>query len=148
MDDGRKNNMTKKIFNKSVWIAITCLVLFILVELIIDYTIDSKKTEVVEVIDSIPVDSFMYVTLTDSAVLLHLGIQYRKEGQKPRFWNREIYYSDMDSITVVRWASLSSKERVEAIRKSFLFDSDVVWDSYTYEEQEEMLLGNTFIEWN
>ena len=45
--------MTKKIFNKSVWIAITCLVLFILVGLIIDYTIDSKKTEVVEVIDSI-----------------------------------------------------------------------------------------------
>ena len=144
----KKYNMTKKIFNKSVWIAITCLVLFILVGLIIDYKIDSKKTGVVEVIDSIPVDSFMYVTLTDSAVLLHLDIQYRKEGQKPRFWNREIYYSDMDSITVVRWDSLSSKERVEAIRKSFLFDSDVDWDSYTYEEQEEMLLGNTFIEWN
>jgi len=140
--------MAKKIFNKTVWIALVCLVLFILVGLIVNYTIDSKKTEVVEVADSIPVDSFMYVTLTDSAVLLHPDIQYRKEGQKPRFWNREIYYSDMDSITVVKWPSLSSKERVEAIRKSFLFDSDVVWDSYTYEEQEKMLLENTYVEWN
>jgi hypothetical protein len=89
----------------------------------------------------------MYVTITDTAVLLHPDIQYRKEGQKPRQWNRELYYSDMDSITVAKWNSLSSKERVKAIRKCFLFDSDVDWDSYTDEENEKMLLDNSYVEW-
>lgn len=73
---------------------------------------------------------------------------YRLSGQKPRKWNREIYYEDMDSITISKWKTMTSKERVEAIRRSFLFDPDVEWDSYTDEEQEKMLLDNAFVEWN
>ena len=73
---------------------------------------------------------------------------YRLPGQKPREWNREIYYEDMDSLTISKWNTMSSKERVEAIRRSFLFDPDVNWDSYTDEEQERMLLDNAFVEWN
>lgn len=73
---------------------------------------------------------------------------YRLPGQKPREWNREIYYGDMDSSTISKWKTMSSKEKVEAIRRSFLFDPDVDWDSHNYEEQERMLLDNAFVEWN
>lgn len=137
----------KKISPKSFFIGFLSGILFTLTGLFIAYYTDSKRVEIAEVVDSIPVDTFMYVTITDTAVLLHPDIQYRKEGQKPRQWNRELYYSDMDSITVAKWNSLSSKERVKAIRKCFLFDSDVDWDSYTDEEQEKMLLDNSYVEW-
>lgn len=137
----------KKISPKSYFIGLLSGILLTLTGLFIAYYTDSKRVEIAEVVDSIPVDTFMYVTITDTAVLLHPDIQYRKEGQKPRQWNRELYYSDMDSITVAKWNSLSSKERVKAIRKCFLFDSDVDWDSYTDEEQEKMLLDNTYVEW-
>lgn len=72
---------------------------------------------------------------------------YWLPGQSPRGWNREIYFEDMDSASVANWDSLSSKERVEAIRRSFLFDEDLDWDTIPYEEQERMLLDNAFIEW-
>lgn len=137
----------KKISPKSYFIGLLSGILLTLTGLFIAYYTDSKRVEIAEVVDSIPVDTFMYVTITDTAVLLHPDIQYRKEGQKPRQWNRELYYSDMDSITVAKWNSLSSKERVKAIRKCFLFDSDVDWDSYTDEEQEKMLLDNSYVEW-
>lgn len=139
--------LMKKISPKSYFIGLLSGILLTLTGLFIAYYTDSKRVEIAEVVDSIPVDTFMYVTITDTAVLLHPDIQYRKEGQKPRQWNRELYYSDMDSITVAKWNSLSSKERVKAIRKCFLFDSDVDWDSYTDEEQEKMLLDNSYVEW-
>lgn len=139
--------LMKKISPKSYFIGLLSGILLTLTGLFIAYYTDSKRVEIAEVVDSIPVDTFIYVTITDTAVLLHPDIQYRKEGQKPRQWNRELYYSDMDSITVAKWNSLSSKERVKAIRKCFLFDSDVDWDSYTDEEQEKMLLDNSYVEW-
>ena len=137
----------KKISPKSCFIGFLSVILLTLTGLFIAYYTDSNRVEIAEVVDSIPVDTFMYVTITDPAILLHPDIQYRKEGQKPRQWNRELYYSDMDSITVAKWNSISSKERVKAIRKCFLFDSDVDWDSYTDEEQEKMLLDNSYVEW-
>ncbi len=82
---------------------------------------------------------------TDSLQIINR--HYRLPGQKPREWNREIYYENMDSTTISKWKSLSSKERVEVIRQSFLFDSDVDWNLYSYEEQEKMLLDNSFVEW-
>lgn len=137
----------KKISPKSYFIGFLSVILLTLTGLFIAYYTDSKRVEIAEVVDSIPVDTFLYVTITDPAILLHPDIQYRKEGQKPRQWNRELFYSDMDSITVAKWNSISSKERVKAIRKCFLFDSDVDWDSYTDEEQEKMLLDNSYVEW-
>ena len=53
----------------------------------------------------------------------------------------------MDSITVARWDSLTSKEQVKAIERNFLFDEDPEWDTYSWEEKEKILLDNTFIEW-
>lgn len=74
--------------------------------------------------------------------------KYRQEGQKPRKWNREIYCCDMDSITVVNWDSLTTKEKVDAISEAFIFElDDSVWDEYTEEEKLKILLDNSDVEW-
>ena len=125
----------KKIGNKSYWIGFASGILFTFAALFIAFWIDNSRTEIAEVEEVEP-----DVVQT---VIRH----YRLPGQKPREWNREIYYEDMDSATISKWKTMSSKERVEAIRRSFLFNPDVDWDSYTDEEQEKMLLDNTFVEW-
>lgn len=65
---------------------------------------------------------------------------YRLPAQKPRKWNREIYYEDMDSATISKWKTMSSKERVDAIRRSFLFDPDVDWDSLLMKSKKKCCL--------
>ncbi len=108
------------------WVIVCLLFLFVLTVLLLLYA--------------------KYCPVIDSPELVACR-HYRLPGQKSREWNREIYYEDMDTTTISKWKSMSSKERVEVIRQSFLFDSDVDWNSYSYEEQEKMLLGNTFVEW-
>ena len=125
-----------RIGNITFWIGFVLGILFTFATLYIAFWIDNRRTEVVEVTNVVP--------NTAQTVIRH----YRLPGQKSREWNREIYYEDMDSMTISKWNTLSSKERVEAIRRSFLFDPDVDWDSYTDEEQEKMLLDNAFVEWN
>ena len=83
--------LMKKISPKSYFIGFLSGILLTLTGLFIAYYTDSKRVEIAEVVDSIPVDTFMYVTITDTAVFLHPDFQYRKEGQKPRQWNRELY---------------------------------------------------------
>ena len=126
----------KTLGNKTYWIGFVSGILFTFAGLYVAFWIDSRRTEIVEVTDVEP-------DLVQTVVR-----HYRLPGQKPREWNREIYYEDMDSATIAKWNSMSSKERVEAIMHSFLFDPDVDWDSYTDEEQEKMLLDNAFVEWN
>lgn len=125
----------KKIENKSFWIGFVFGILFTFAGLYTAFWIDSRRTEIVEVTDVEP------------SIAKPIIRHYRLPGQKPREWNREIYYEDMDSATISKWETMSSKERVEAIRRSFIFDSNVDWDSYTYDEQERMLLENAFVEW-
>lgn len=126
----------KKFGNKSYWIGFVSGILFTFAVLLIAFWIDNSRTEIVEV-DEVEPDVVQ-------TVIRH----YRLPAQKPRKWNREIYYEDMDSVTISKWKAMTSKERVDAIRRSFLFDPDVDWDSYTDEEQERMLLDNAFVEWN
>ena len=126
----------KKLGNRLYWIGFVSGILFAFAGLYIAYLIDNRRTEIVEV-TKIGVEGAV-------PIIRH----YKLPGQKPREWNREIYYEDMDSATISKWKTMSSKERVEAIRRSFLFDPDVDWDSYTDEEQERMLLNNAFVEWN
>ena len=92
------------------------------------------------------VETLMYIDVTDFS--LHPNIHYRKKGQAKRECNREIYYSDMDSITVCRWDSLTDKEKLHAIRESFSFDLDESeWNKYSDSENLKMILSNTFVEW-
>ena len=126
----------KKIGNKSFWIGFVTGIIFTFSGLYIASWIDSRRTEIIEV-TKIGVEGAV-------PIIRH----YKLPGQKPREWNREIYYEDIDSMTITKWKTMSSKERVAAIRRSFLFDPDVDWDSYTDEEQEKMLLDNAFVEWN
>ena len=42
---------------------------------------------------------------------------------------------------------MANESYIIAIWTRFLFDSDVDWDSYTDEEQEKMLLDNSYVEW-
>ena len=126
----------KKTGNKSFWIGFVSGILFTFAGLYVAFWIDCKRTKMVEVTDVEP------------GIAKPIIRHYRLPGQKPREWNREIYYEDMDSATISKWETMSSKERVAAIRRSFLFDTDVDWDSFTYEEQEKMLLDNAFVEWN
>jgi hypothetical protein len=126
----------KKLGNRLYWIGFVSGILFAFAGLYIAYLIDNRRTEIVEV-TKIGVEGAV-------PIIRH----YKLPGQKPREWNREIYYEDIDSMTITKWKTMSSKERVEAIRRSFLFDPDVDWDSYTDEEQERMLLNNAFVEWN
>ena len=92
------------------------------------------------------VSALMYIDVTDFS--LHPNIHYRKKGQPKRAWTREIYYSDMDSVTIARWDDLSDKEKVDAIREAFNFDIDEKeWSKYSDSENLKMLLGNTFVEW-
>lgn len=73
---------------------------------------------------------------------------YKKEGQEPRPWDRIILYSDMDSVTVARWDSLTVSEKLKAIRNSFIFNiDDSVWDKETDEMNLKMLLDNADIQW-
>jgi len=125
----------KKIGNKSFWIGFALGILFTFAGLYLA-SIYSRGPVIVDVTDVEP------------DVIQTIIHHYRLPGQKPREWNREIYYEDMDSMTISKWKTMSSKERVEAIRRSFLFDPDVDWDSYTDEEQERMLLENAFVEWD
>ena len=78
----------------------------------------------------------------------HSNIQYRQKGQPKRKWNREIYYSDMDSVIVCRWDILTDKEKVNAIRVAFSFNLDESeWNKYSDSENLKMLLDNAFVEW-
>lgn len=94
----------------------------------------------------VEVETLMYIDVTDYS--LYPNIHYRKKGQAKRKWNREIYYSDMDSIIVCRWDSLTDKEKINAIRESFSFDLDESeWKKYSDSENLKMLLDNSFVEW-
>ena len=125
----------KKIFNKLYWLGFLSGIIFTFAGLYLAFWIDGRNAEYVEV---------SRIGVEDATPIIR---HYRLPGQKSREWNREIYYEDMDSMTISKWNTMSSKERVEAIRHSFLLDPDVDWDSYTDEEQERMLLENAFVEW-
>lgn len=110
----------------------------------------TKSTQVIDVTDvgDLPADTLMYVSLADLSIYLHPNIQFRKKGQPKRAWTREIYYSDMDSVTIARWDDLSDKEKVDAIREAFYFNIDEnEWSKYSNSENLKKLLGNTFVEW-
>jgi hypothetical protein len=73
---------------------------------------------------------------------------YKTKGQEPRPWDRIILYSDMDSVTVARWDSLTVSEKLKAIRSSFTFNlTDSIWESETDEMNLKMLLDNADIQW-
>ena len=121
-----------------------------LVSFIVGCNPTTKSFQVIDVTDvgDLPVDTFMYVSLTDSSISLHPNIQYRKKGQAKRSWTREIYYFDMDSVTIARWDDLSDKEKVNAIREAFYFNIDEKeWSKYSDSENLKRLLENTLIEW-
>lgn len=122
--------------------------LIALVFLLVGCNPTTKSTQVIDVTDvgDLPVDTLMYIDVTDSS--LHPNIHYRKKGQPKRAWTREIYYSDMDSVTIARWDDLSDKEKIDAIREAFYFNIDEKeWRKYSDSEKLKMLLGNTFVEW-
>lgn len=77
--------------------------LIALVFLLVGCNPTTKSTHVIDVTDvgGLPVDTLMYIDVTDFS--LHPNIHYRKKGQPKRAWTREIYYSDMDSVTIARW---------------------------------------------
>ena len=122
--------------------------LIALVFLLVGCNPTTKSTQVIDVTDvgGLPVDTLMYIDVTDFS--LHPNIHYRNKGQPKRAWTREIYYSDMDSVTIARWDDLSDKEKVDAIREAFYFNIDEKeWRKYSDSEKLKMLLGNTFVEW-
>lgn len=85
--------------------------------------------------------------LADTVYMLS-PYKYRQKGKKPRKWNREIYCSDMDSVTVINWDFLTTKEKIDAITEAFIFElDDSVWDEYTEEEKLKILLDNSDVEW-
>ena len=91
-------------------------------------------------------ETLKYFDVTDLSS--YPDIHYRKKGQAKREWNREIYYSDMDSIAVCRWDSLTDKEKLNAIREAFSFNLDESeWNEYSDSENLKMLLDNAFVEW-
>lgn len=127
------------------------LIIGVLISLISSCGNKENRIEVVDVydviLDSISVDD-LYCTMTDTSVTFHPDIQYRKQGQGKRKWNREIYYSDMDSIVVARWHSLTNREILNAIRRAFSFDfDDSEWDKYSDSENVRRLLENAIVEW-
>lgn len=90
--------------------------------------------------------TLMYIDVADYS--LYPNIHYRKKGQAKRKWNREIYYSDMDSITICKWNSLTDKEKLNAIRESFSFNLDESeWNKYSDSENLKSLLDNAYVEW-
>ncbi len=98
--------------------------------------------------ESLPVDTLMYVTMTDSDIFLHPDIQYRKVGQPKRHWTREVYYSDVDSVAVCNWNTLTDKEKLDALMNAFIIEiPDSEWNKNTDKENLMLLLFNTFIEW-
>ena len=141
----------KKLFCRSLSLKTACcaVLAFIIILVVLNDGQSLNNIHDVGVLDVASDSSCMYVTITDTGAFLHPDIQYRKEGQPKRHWTREIYYSDIDSVSVCMWDSLSPREKVNVIRGVFVFNvPDSFWKKHTDEENLRSLLSNTFIEWD